>query len=316
MIQKKEANDIFYLSPSTIKSYSACPMAYRKRKQSGADIRSEPLDFGRWIHRALEMAMSQQRDVTAMAKAIFVDYALDIGFFKRGVELLENVKKTRDYFRFKPILVEKELRYILPNGVGIKGIIDVVIERGKKTIEVIDYKSGLRPLGRNYLKSDIQMAIYNLLVRHRYPGYNHILITVDALQYEPQTIESVDIDNDVLLAYLKEIYNAIFVKKLFPARYNSGCGWCHYSKSCPLMKDLAKKKIELHYDLSRTDDGDVANEFFRMDSIIRVAKNRKEKAKTYFEGLLGDDERKTFPWGTIHRGAKGIMIRSKTGVKK
>ncbi len=79
------------------------------------------------------------------------------------------------------------------------------------------------------------------------------------------------------------------------------------------MKDLAKKKIELHYDLGKTDNSDVANEFFRMDAIMKVARNRKDKARQYFEDLLGDEDRMTFPWGTVNRGARGINIRSKRG---
>ena len=310
---KKPIDDIYYLSPSTIRAYSMCPRAYRERKKTDADVRSEPLDFGSWIHKAIEKAMIEGRDVVAMAKATFTDYGLDIGFFRRGIDLLENMKKTRDYFKFKPILVERELRHILGNGVGIKGIIDVVIERGRKTIEAIDWKSGAMPITAGYMRSDIQMPVYDLLIRAHYPQYPHVILTVDALQYGPQTIESVDIKNEVLLAYLKEIYNAIFIKKEFPPKYNSWCGRCLYSKSCPLMKDLEKKKIELHYDIGKNDNSDVASEFFRMDAIMKVARNRKEKAKQYFENLLADKDRMTFPWGTVTRGMKGISIRSKRG---
>lgn len=309
----KKIDDIYYLSPSTIRSYAQCPMAYRKKKKSGADVRNDQLDLGRWIHKSIEVAVLTGKDLIAVAKELFVEYGLDILFFRKGMGMLKKMLTTRDYFRFHPIAVEKEMRVILPNGVGIKGIIDLVIERGKRTIEVIDWKSGDRPPAPGYLKGDIQMAVYNLLVRKRFPGYPNVLLTVDYLQYGPQTIESVDLENETLHDYLKEIYNAIFVKKTFPARYNPSCGRCLFGDSCPLMKDLERKKITLTYRIGRSDDKDVADEYFRLYALRGAAQNRIERAREYFDNLLGDEERMSFKWGSVTRGSRGITIRRKRG---
>jgi hypothetical protein len=238
-------------------------------------------------------------------------------FYSKGQEILAGMRKTRDYFRFKPVAVEEEMRLVLGNGVGIKGIVDLIIERGRKTIEVIDFKSGERPLPPDYLKRDIQLAIYSLLVRRRFGDrYSNILITVDPLQYSPQTIEGVDIGDDDLAAYLKGVYNAIFVNGNFAPRLGRACGYCNFTEDCPLMKELDEKKIRIVRRLDREDDQSMAEEFFRLNAMRKVADRRLSGIRDYFQNLLGNRDHMAFSWGSVTRGPRGLSIIDKQGANR
>ena len=309
-------NNMKYLSPSSVRGYSQCPYAYKSMRESGVDIAGPDAGFGRWIHKSIEVAIRESRDVMSVSKEIFVQYGMDIDYFAKGQQTLEKLKKRSDYFTAKALLIEEDVSMVLKNGVGIHGIIDLVLERGRKTIEVIDWKSGDKPLPSNYLRHDIQMAVYELLARHRFPKHTNVLLTVEALQHEPQTVEGTAIDDKTLHDYLKAVYNAIHVDKDFKPRYNRGCGRCAFNSKCPLMQKMDEKGMSLTYRLGQYDDKDVAEEYVRFYALKKVCESRIERSREYFENVLGDKDFMTYDWGSVRKGQRGISISLNNPLKK
>jgi len=305
-----------YLSPSSVRGYSQCPYAYKAMRESGVDIAGPDANFGRWIHKSIEMAIREGRDVMSMSKEIFVQYGMDIDYFAKGQQMLERLKKRSDYFTAKVLLVEEDVYVVLKNGVGIHGILDVIFDRGRRTMEVVDWKTGGKPLPPNYLRHDIQMAIYELLARHRFPERPNVILTVDALQYEPQTVEGTAIDDKTLHDYLQVVYNAIYVDREFRPRYNRGCGRCAFNSKCPLMQKMDEKGMSLTYRLGQHDDKDVAEEYIRFYAMKRVCESRCERAREYFENALGDKDYATYDWGSVKKSQRGISIALNNPLKK
>lgn len=69
--------------------------------------------------------------------------------------------------------------------VHIKGTVDLITELDEDTIELVDYKTGRRlnwatdkTKDYEYLKKDPQLMLYHYAVRHLYPQYKNIIITI------------------------------------------------------------------------------------------------------------------------------------------
>lgn len=88
------------------------------------------------------------------------------------------------------INVEEKFKLVIPDGndeILVNGIIDVVTELDKETIEIIDYKTGKYTQSYNECKKDPQMLIYNLAVR-KLKDYKDVFITVYYMRKKPVTL--------------------------------------------------------------------------------------------------------------------------------
>ena len=85
--------------------------------------------------------------------------------------------------------VEYKFEFDVPDTPArIKGFIDLLVELDKDTLEVFDYKTGSYAMNYDAARKDPQVLLYYLAVRHLFPQYKHVIVTLDYLQKKPVTI--------------------------------------------------------------------------------------------------------------------------------
>ena len=106
-----------------------------------------------------------------------------------------------------------EIPFIAADGheVKLNGLIDMVIEIDEDTIEIIDYKTGRFKMSYNAAEKDIQLRLYYLAARRKYPQYKNHMVTV---MYVNEGIKSItpcfgDNTEEGILAEIAEIYEGI-----------------------------------------------------------------------------------------------------------
>jgi len=174
------------VSPTKISIYLACPVRYvwtyvdprGKWYLRGKSYYS----FGTTLHNVLQRFHDEGdagvRTVD-QALAAMEESWIDVGFtsaeemqeaFAEGKEILSKyvAAAMQEETPAKTLFVEKMLRYEFPE-FALIGRIDRVDEYPDGTLEIVDYKSGRETVSVDDVRSDIAMAVYQLLVRRKYP---------------------------------------------------------------------------------------------------------------------------------------------------
>jgi hypothetical protein len=106
-----------------------------------------------------------------------------------------------------------EIDFVAPDGhkVKLNGLIDMVIELDEDTVEIVDYKTGRFKMSYNAAEKDIQLRLYYLAVRRKYPQYKNHMVTI---MYVNEGIKSITpvFDDDTeegILAEIAKIYDEI-----------------------------------------------------------------------------------------------------------
>jgi putative RecB family exonuclease len=187
------------LSPSKISTYLACPLKYRWTYIDDRGrwyLRAKSYySFGSTLHKVLEQFHDGgDTGVTTVEQVIaaYEESWISAGYssaeemqeaFGEGREILEryvgNVEAQDS--PAKVLLLEKQLRMPFGDDFDLIGRIDRVDEYPDGTLEIIDYKSGRDSVRPEDIESDLAMAIYQLLVRHEFPG-RPIKATIVALR--------------------------------------------------------------------------------------------------------------------------------------
>lgn len=84
--------------------------------------------------------------------------------------------------------VEDVFKMQIPDGdevITVNGIIDVVTELDKDTVEIVDYKTGRYIQSYNDCKKDPQLLIYNLAAQKKWRNYENFVITIFYLRKKP-----------------------------------------------------------------------------------------------------------------------------------
>lgn len=186
------------LSPSKITTYLACPVKY---KWTYVDDRGKwymraksHYSFGTTLHKVLQRFHDEgDQGVTTAHEAVA---ALEEGWIEAGyqsqeemdqalaegrtivAEYVEAVQKSP--ITSRTVFIEKTLRMDMGDYV-LLGRLDRLDRTEDGWLDIIDYKSGRRAVTDEEVAHDLAMSIYQLLVRHHYPG-EKVRATIIALR--------------------------------------------------------------------------------------------------------------------------------------
>ncbi|AIE87537.1 RecB family exonuclease [Fimbriimonas ginsengisoli] len=175
------------LSPSKITTYLACPVKYRWTYVDDRGkwyLRSKSYySFGSTLHRVLERFHDTGDagvNTTEEVMAAYEESWIDAGYasaeelaeaYGEGREILERhvQQATAQPRESKTIFVERQFRHDMGE-FALLGRVDRVDEYPDGTLEIVDYKSGRESVEVEDVATDIAMACYQLLLRHKFPG--------------------------------------------------------------------------------------------------------------------------------------------------
>ncbi len=246
-------------SHSKLGSYQQCPQKYKFRyiDEIPPPIRSIELHLGDSVHRALEKLYAD----AVQGKIASVDDLLksfqekwDEGFSpalrivrkKATAETYLELgrKMLMDYhWSFHPFTqsttLELEEKFLFPISETheMRGIIDRLARNKDGTLEIHDYKTSRRLPDAAQISNDVQLALYEIAMRHRWPETQRISLIWHYLAFDkeivitktPEQLEKVKRNT---LGLIEQIEGA----KSFPTQVTPLCDWCEYKELCPAMK--------------------------------------------------------------------------------
>jgi hypothetical protein len=285
-MKTKEKNKILYLSPSSAVLYQTCPLLYKNK-----DIKCQSgklLNFGSWTHDVINKQSKTGKDILKIAKNTFAEFNIDPEDFLIGKKMLENFMQTRDYLNYKTIDTEVKVEQILSNGIALKGTIDRIVERNKDTIEIIDYKSGFMYFSLAGLQNNLQLRIYECLIRNieKYKKYENVLLTIDPLRYDTISIQSTHEEYESFLDWIEIIYNKINTDTEFnPLFPNPFCGNCYITNFCQKYKELSK----FNFSIKKTID-EKAEHWTELNNMKKMATRHSDNYKEFFKIYMIDNK--------------------------
>jgi hypothetical protein len=158
---------------------------------------------------------------------------------------LKVIKRTgeENLFNRKILGVEKEFDEII-DGVRIKGVIDLVTEIDKDTLEITDYKTGKNKKTSATIVKDPQVRIYKVVAKKLWPEYKYHLLTLDYLRSKPISVTFSDEDDELTIKSIHRHHDDI-VETVDPTPLPYAgwlCPFCIGWDRCTKLYDKFKEK--------------------------------------------------------------------------
>ena len=246
-------------SHSKLTTYQQCPQKYKFRyiDEIPPPIRSIELHLGTTVHSAQEKlyAGAQQGQTFTSAEFLaFFQQKWDEGF-SAELRIVTSGTTARTYLdlghqmlatyyrSFHPFTqtatLELEEKFIFPlsDGNEIRGIIDRLAKHEDGSVEIHDYKTSRRLPNSMQVSNDVQLALYEIAIRHRWPETRQISLIWHYLAFDkeikitktPQQLETVKRNTLGLIRRIEATTS-------FPVQVTPLCNWCEYKEICPAMK--------------------------------------------------------------------------------
>ena len=185
-------------------------------------------------------------------------------------------------------------------GVPLIGAIDKIEEIDEDTLLVVDYKTSKTAPDMDQLRGDIQLSIYDYVVRQLYPQYDRILLSLDLLRSDVVYTYRTDDERIKFEDYLKEVYDQMCAMKKKDARpqMNMFCPWCDYKEFCEDYKAALVKTDYKFGSLATMEDSNLIEEWSAVKRTKKMLEMREreltmvlmEKIKAGSTNLVTEDE--------------------------
>ena len=288
------------LSATRISTFLQC----KKRYWLGYVKRVEKPDnpvfkLGLACHEALEyagnlwMTEDLQEFTDEHKKDILVAYHEHA--VKEGIEEYEGVVEGRELvearinnFALGRKIVGLELKFGFPKtknittdaGIPLIGAIDKLVELDSSTLLVIDYKTSKSVPDTEKLKTDMQLSMYNMVVKKLYPEYDRIVLGLDMLRkgdivYTYRTDEELAEFEEYLTAIHKEM-SSLKEKDAVPS-VNFLCGWCDYRNVCDKYNDICANSEFNFMNINNLSDNELISQWEDVRSTQKILETRERE---------------------------------------
>jgi putative RecB family exonuclease len=246
-------------SHSKLTTFQHCPQKYKFRyiDEIPSPIRSIELHLGTTVHSALEKLYADARlgQVTSLDDFLaFFQDKWDEGFspqlrivrakttartyFDLGRQMLKDYHWTFHPFTQSTTLeLEEKFVFPLDEGQEIRGIIDRLARNKDGTLEIHDYKTSRRLPDSDQVANDVQLALYEIAIRHRWPETVGISLIWHYLAFDKEIkITKTPAQLETVKRNTLGLIGRIEAATSFPVHVTPLCNWCEYKEICPAMK--------------------------------------------------------------------------------
>jgi hypothetical protein len=311
-------------SHSKLNTYETCPLKYKLQYISKVEIaKREGIEafLGSRVHEALERLYNDLKCLKLMPIDELIFYyneqwaknwndAVVIRDERCSAQNYKDIgiKCLRNYYdRHVPFsqsttiwIEEKKTFSISEDGkYKIRGVIDRLDKTKEDIYEIHDYKTSGRPPLQEELEEDRQLALYELLIRAKFPNVKEVKLIWHYLRFDMEMLSART--SEQLEDLRKEtiaLIDKIEADKEFRHTESSLCDWCNYWAYCPVKKHLVKVEA-LSVEGFLADDGvKLVNEYvsawIRCKEAEDEVKRLKEIIKAYakkegIETITGSD---------------------------
>ncbi len=164
-----------------------------------------------------------------------------------------------DYYRrfcpfaeTKTIGLEVKVSFPLAGVDSFQGVIDRLVNVGDNCYEIHDYKTSRRLPSLVQLKSDAQLTLYEIAVRHQWPEAKRVSLVWHYLAHgkeirDGKTASQLEAARQEAVRVIAKIEAA----RSFPAKVTPLCDWCEYRSICPAIIAGASAASVQHHSSGR-----------------------------------------------------------------
>jgi putative RecB family exonuclease len=246
-------------SHSKMMTYRRCPQKYKFRyiDEIPPPVRSIELHLGDTVHKALEKLYADglQGKIDSCDEILtFYREKWDEGYSPQ-MRIVRSGTTARTYLglgrqmlaayhkRFYPfngsatLELEETFKFPLSDAHEISGIIDRLAKADDGSLEIHDYKTSRRFPTPSQVAGDMQLALYELALRYRWPDTQRITLIWHYLTFDHdisvgKTLRQLETVKQRTLGLIGKIE----ATTSFPTHVTPLCDWCEYKEICPAMK--------------------------------------------------------------------------------
>lgn len=172
--------------------------------------------------------------------------------FQDDVDLINKTLTRTDYNpleldedgKFKRNVIGVEHRFDMEiDGVRARGVIDLVAEEDKDTIEIIDYKTG-KSMSFAKAFDDPQVRIYAKVARILWPQYKYVMVTLHYLRTRPVSVPLSEDDDKLTVQSMQRMQDRVRSdenpNRVSPSKWGFPCDWCIGYETCGNIRDKFK----------------------------------------------------------------------------
>ena len=246
-------------SHSKLTTYQQCPQKYKFRyvDEIPPPVRSIELHLGDTVHQALEQLyadallgkLHSSDEILAFYREKWDEgYSPLMRIVRSGTNARTYLELGRQMLlayhkRFYPfnesttLELEEKFSFPLSDGHEIRGIIDRLARAEDGSLEIHDYKTSRRFPSPSQVGSDMQLALYELALRQRWPDAQQITLIWHYLTFDQAiTIAKTLRQLEMVKQKTLDLISRIEATTSFPTQVTPLCDWCEYKEMCPAMK--------------------------------------------------------------------------------
>jgi RecB family exonuclease len=177
-------------------------------------------------------------------------------------------KSNKNPLKKKIIGTEHDFKIILDEKIPVTGIIDLIVELNKNTIEILDYKTGNWKQSYKECLKDPQLLMYYWASRKMYKKYKNVFVTIYYLKHGQMTF-SFEQEDEIGTENAIKKYWEIISNNQTPKRRCDCSGGVNYDYVCKNLCniDICNEEYEKF----------VNNEFLILPPKLEKKKCRKKK---------------------------------------
>jgi RecB family exonuclease len=208
-------------------------------------------------------------------------------FFEEGIKILKNFYKKNSPWNFNTVELESRFSIdVEDDSTGsmhtLTGFIDRIDkETDKDEYEIIDYKTGKKMPSQEMLEDNMQLALYSLALKTRWPNLKpeNIKTSLYFLKHNEKisstnSLDKLELAKKNILTIIQEIERRIEDND-FPPTTGPLCGWCGFKKICPMWSHEYKKDDEPNVDEKQLQ--------LAIDKFLEIKRNEEENKKRISE---------------------------------
>lgn len=246
-------------SHSKLATFQQCRQKYKFRyvDEIPTPIRSIELHLGTTVHSALEHLYACSGQGQLFSSDDFLAYfqqKWDEGFspelrivrsgttaqtyLDMGRKMLAAYYQTFHPFTQSATLeMEEKFQFPISEQHEIRGIIDRLSRNKNGTLEIHDYKTSRRLPNPAQVNNDVQLALYEIAIRHRWPETGNISLIWHYLAFNKEIkITKTAHQLETVKRNALGLIQRIEATTSFPVNVTPLCDWCEYKEICPAMK--------------------------------------------------------------------------------
>lgn len=316
-------------SATAAATFEECPARYKAEQiDRAATPAGSAASLGTVVHGALEDFVVQKiheyKDKKAALAKLrefyqkhYETHFPDPSRFEEGWEMLGRWFDRQDWVNRLVLSAESKANFTIPTSAGdipfnyIWDRCDLLEgpwqAEGDDQIEIVDYKSWMRPISPGDLKDKIQARCYGLAGQIMYPHATKIWVTFDQLRYDPVSVVFTKEENAATWHYLKRLLERVIAMPddEVEESINQSCKWCVRLLTC----DTAMSNAAAGGVLSLADPGKAAAKRQKITDQISALENAKRSVDEWLFEYLEAHQLMEFEGEGVHVGITARKTR-------